>query len=595
MNNKSSDIVIGIDFGTTYSGVSWAYPGRRDVRLITNWPNPKTMNATNDKVPSTISYCNGKVERWGYSNRDKDETFRWFKILLEPSHKYNDEVKEVRDASKLLKSLNKSPEEVVSDYLKVLWDYTMEDIKQEVKEDNWKRDYALKVVITVPAMWSDAAKDKTKKAALMAGMPDNITMITEPEAAALSIIRDKADEESLGVGDTFVVCDAGGGTVDLISYTINKIQPLEIEETVKGEGGLCGSVYLNIGFQNYIETLVGKEQYSLLKPPSKRSMMTEFDQTLKRIFNEKSNEVHTIDLFGVEDDPDNNIDDNTITLKKSALQGIFDHVFLQIEALIANQVAQIKKQNKCVEAILLVGGFGESKYLHDRVSNCHKSDGTHIFRVQGAWSSICRGATLAGLEGIGGALGRPPKVISRIARYSYGFPVSVPFDPSQHLLEDRFVDESEGVYRARNQMMWMLEIGDKIEEGRVLTRRVYDSVQVGFWDAGDRKFSTGLFCCEEAKPPARKNKSMYLPSPHKVFGGLSDNQVDVHELCELHYNVSCTKLWMEQSYRNPLTGQKWRNCNFDLFIHLGKGSLDFVVMYGEEILAAVEAEYREDF
>ncbi|CAG8962469.1 hypothetical protein HYFRA_00014199 [Hymenoscyphus fraxineus] len=576
MNKKSSDIVIGIDFGTTYSGVSWAYPGRRDVRLITNWPNPKTKNASNDKVPSTISYCNGQVERWGYSNRDKDETFRWFKILLEPSHKYNDEVKEVKDASKLLKSLNKSPEEVVADYLKVLWDYTMEDIKQEVKEDNWKRDYALKVVITVPAMWSDAAKDKTKKAALMAGLPDNITMITEPEAAALSIIRDKADEESLGAGDTFVVCDAGGGTVDLISYTINNLRPLEIQETVKGEGGLCGSVYLNISFQNYIEILIGKEQYDKLPVASKRNMMMEFDQTIKRIFNEKNNEVHTIDLFGVEDDPNNDIDDNTIVLKKSALQGIFDHVFLQIEALIENQVTQIKKQNKCVEAILLVGGFGESRYLHDRVTNCHKSDGTQILRVQGAWSSICRGATLAGLEGIGGALGRPPKVVSRIARYSYGFAVSTLFDPSEHLPEDRYLCESEGVYRANNQMMWILEIGDNMEEGRKLTRGIYHSVQVGFWDSGDRKFSTKLYCCEEANPPSRKT-------------------MNVHELCNVNYSVPCTKLWQEQSYRNPITGRKSRNCNFELFINLGKGSLDFAVLYRDEILAAAEVEYKEDF
>jgi molecular chaperone DnaK (HSP70) len=185
-----------------YSGVSWAYPGRRDVRLITNWPNPKTKNPTNDKVPSTISYENGKVQRWGYSNRPKDETMKWFKILLEPSHKYNDEVKEIKDSSTLLAQLNKSAEEVVADYLRILWDYTMEDIRKEVKEDNWKRDYALKVVITVPAMWSDAAKEKTRRSALMAGMPDNITMITEPEAAALSIIRDKADDEALSVSDS---------------------------------------------------------------------------------------------------------------------------------------------------------------------------------------------------------------------------------------------------------------------------------------------------------------------------------------------------------------------------------------------------------
>ncbi len=123
----------------------------------------------------------------------------------------------------------------------------------------------------------------------------------------------------------------------MISYTINKLEPLEVEETVKGEGmfshgdignpltgiflagGLCGSVYLNIGFQKYIETLIGKDQYDSLSDPSKRKMMTEFDQTLKRIFNERSNEVHTIDLYGVEDDPENGIDDNTTVLKKHVI------------------------------------------------------------------------------------------------------------------------------------------------------------------------------------------------------------------------------------------------------------------------------------
>jgi hypothetical protein len=75
-------------------------------------------------------------------------------------------------------------------------------------------------------------------------------------------------------------------------------------------------VYLNIGFQNYIETLVGKDQWDNLTLPSKRSMMDEFDQTVKRIFNEKSDDVLTVDLFGVEDDRANGINDNTIELKK---------------------------------------------------------------------------------------------------------------------------------------------------------------------------------------------------------------------------------------------------------------------------------------
>lgn len=38
-------------------------------------------------------------------------------------------------------------------------------------------------------------------------------------------------------GDAFVVCDAGGGTVDLISYEITSIKPsLELAELVPGKG-----------------------------------------------------------------------------------------------------------------------------------------------------------------------------------------------------------------------------------------------------------------------------------------------------------------------------------------------------------------------
>jgi len=74
-----------------------------------------------------------------------------------------------------------------------------------------------------------------------------------------------------------------------------------------------------------------------------------------------------------------------------------------------------------------------------------------------------------------------------------------------------------------------------------------------------------------------------------------DSFPGVHEMCQVRYSISCTKLWMEDSYSNPLTKEKWRNCYFDLLIHLGKASLDFVVMYKGEILAAVEAEYKEDF
>lgn len=37
-------------------------------------------------------------------------------------------------------------------------------------------------------------------------------------------------------GDTFVVVDCGGGTVDLISYEVVSIAPIVFKECVKGQG-----------------------------------------------------------------------------------------------------------------------------------------------------------------------------------------------------------------------------------------------------------------------------------------------------------------------------------------------------------------------
>jgi hypothetical protein len=65
---------------------------------------------------------------------------------------------------------------------------------------------------------------------------------------------------NLSVGDTFVVCDAGGGTVDLISYTVVTLEPIiEVKEAAPGTGGLCGSTYVNGRFKEYLQFRLGHE------------------------------------------------------------------------------------------------------------------------------------------------------------------------------------------------------------------------------------------------------------------------------------------------------------------------------------------------
>ncbi|KAL0255191.1 hypothetical protein SLS55_009721 [Diplodia seriata] len=185
-----------------HSGVSWAVKtkaGGHKVRVINDWPNPHAQNATADKVPTTVSYGgDGKLDRWGYANTPGDSTLKWFKVLLEPDNKYRNAVEEVQASMKLLNSIGKPPEDLTADYLSLIWKYTKDDLRRHQGQD-WEDIYALKVVLTVPAIWSAAAKEKTLRAAKAAGFPADITLVTEPEAAAIAVLKDKAAEEGLEV------------------------------------------------------------------------------------------------------------------------------------------------------------------------------------------------------------------------------------------------------------------------------------------------------------------------------------------------------------------------------------------------------------
>lgn len=93
----------------------------------------------------------------------------------------------------------------------------------------------------------------------MAGFGDasKLLMVTEPEAAAMYALFAK-DPHGIKVGDTFVLCDACGGTVDLISYTIEALKPvLKISEAHPGSGAFCGSSFLNRRFEEYLRGKLG--------------------------------------------------------------------------------------------------------------------------------------------------------------------------------------------------------------------------------------------------------------------------------------------------------------------------------------------------
>lgn len=199
----------------SYSGVSWVVNGgTKEVNLLNDWPNPKGWNTNTDKVPTIVSYKNGKPHNWGYEVDIINEvSVSWFKLLLDPNQKARGDPRALEVCRRTLKSLGKSAEDVAADYFRCLWQYTKDAI-EEKKGALWESTYILKLVITVPAIWSQIAKEATLNAARRAGLPTDISLVTEPEAAALAVLKTKEKEpDELHLHDSFVICDAGGGTV----------------------------------------------------------------------------------------------------------------------------------------------------------------------------------------------------------------------------------------------------------------------------------------------------------------------------------------------------------------------------------------------
>lgn len=155
--------------------------------------------------------------------------------------------------------------DIIAEYLKNFDEKIKSILKEEYRISTKKMN--IKYVITVPAMWTETGKATMIEAAIKAGLVKNtqnrsLQLITEPEAAALScenLMKKQLGDDFYKESLNFIVCDAGGGTVDLVTFSqvIEKNEDGEEFGTIRqignGTGGTCGAVHLNRNFRNLVE------------------------------------------------------------------------------------------------------------------------------------------------------------------------------------------------------------------------------------------------------------------------------------------------------------------------------------------------------
>lgn len=77
-------IVVGIDFGTTFTGVAYASSERPDrVHVLQNWPNHVGKDDISGKVPTRLCYKGDGTFDWGAlipADAPIDEVLEYFKL-----------------------------------------------------------------------------------------------------------------------------------------------------------------------------------------------------------------------------------------------------------------------------------------------------------------------------------------------------------------------------------------------------------------------------------------------------------------------------------------------------------------------------------
>lgn len=73
-----------------------------------------------------------------------------------------------------------------------------------------------RVTLTVPASFDASARELTREAARLAGLPEELILLEEPQAAVYAWLADTGEawRQRLKEGDVLLVCDVGGGTTD---------------------------------------------------------------------------------------------------------------------------------------------------------------------------------------------------------------------------------------------------------------------------------------------------------------------------------------------------------------------------------------------
>jgi hypothetical protein len=488
-------VVAAIDFGTHGSGYAWTAvdprwrtSSDREIYDFTHWRDAR--DPTYPKTLSALLLKNDSLVAWGYPAARALGELKPGTAEAE-GYLYLAGVKmSLRPADDLARGLQGTtgPAARLADPVPMIAIYLREIARLAIAEITRAGAYTeedIRWCLTVPAIWDQRALNAMRDAAARAGLPsdkERLLLIPEPDAAALycDVVGSRSSSEftatgrgTLHPGTRFMVIDCGGGTVDLVSYEVTNDE--KVDQLARPGGGPLGAEFttraflfdaLGKRFGGYVDL----EKLERRHPRQFAHMAQQWEEQ-RNTFRDGETVPFYIDIarrLG-DDLPAAAIErlrttqygiDDQIVLEPAEVRDLLDGVVEPILGHIDTQLSRWKPGPIDGDMAFLVGGFANSPYLQDRVTE-HLQGRLPVRLAPRPERAVLFGAVHYCYD--------PTMLRARRARYTYGCNIAMPARPGDP--KDYAVSRNGEAY-TRNRFKIFVRVDEKVPVDREVVQTV---------------------------------------------------------------------------------------------------------------------------
>lgn len=469
-------LVAAIDFGTTFSGYAFQTlaNNKEDPLKIHGFSWTTGSNAgLSLKTPTCVLFDPSKnFHSFGIEAEDKYADlaaaedhknwfyFRRFKMQLYKSNETGipRDLTLEDDQGRALPAMK-----VISESIDYLRKHLMKELD---KTGQAIRPTEITWVLTVPAIWSDAAKQFMREAAVKGGIPNSQLMLAlEPEAASIyckhipserMVSGGKSQLNAFSPDTKYLILDAGGGTIDI---TVQEVQSDgSIKQLYMANGGDWGGTKVDQAFEEFMQETLGQGTLNRFREEDKAGhldLLREFEIKKRSIKPDSGGKITfkvpvTLKDAFEHENPGEDLK-NVISNSSKRVTWVGDKLRMEADSareLFDNPCGYIiehlqdifnSPEVRGTDIILMVGGFSDSPMLRDAVERGFP--GMTIIIPDEAGLAVLKGAVLFGFD---------PRIIStRICKATYGVKTNSPFQEGVDPFDKQVIEDGDVLCKDR--------------------------------------------------------------------------------------------------------------------------------------------------